>query len=53
MLWWGDKNCNHWVLPLENKVHRNNYPLYEFQLNSEIMEIVRPGKMKALLLTKA
>lgn len=53
MLWWGDKNCSHQVLPLENKVHRNNCPLCEFLLNSEIMEVVRPGKMKAFLLTKA
>lgn len=51
-LWWGD-NYNHQVLSLENKVRRNNYRLCEFLLNCEIMEVARPGKMKAFLLTKA
>lgn len=45
-LWWGD-NYNHQVLPLENKVRRNNYRLCEFLLNCEIMEVARPGKMEA------
>lgn len=53
MLWWRGKNCNHAVLPLENKVHRNNYLLCEFLWNCEITEVVRPGKMKAYLLPKA